>query len=70
MPDIVLTADKTVMINYRLTCLGGFIACIPRGSLPKGFAKYAEKRLFLPAPSFVIQPILIDSMLKFMVLLP
>ena len=51
MLDIVLTADKTVMINYRLTCLGGFIACIPRGSLPKGFAKYAEKRLFLPAPT-------------------
>ena len=33
MPDIVLTADKTVLINYRLTCLGGFTACIPRGSL-------------------------------------
>ncbi|MEA3485840.1 MAG: radical SAM protein, partial [Candidatus Aerophobetes bacterium] len=51
MPDIVLTADKTVMINYRLTCLGGFIACIPRKSLPGAFAKYAEKRLFLPAPT-------------------
>lgn len=51
MPDIVLTADKTVMINYRLTSLGGFVACIPRGSLPEGFAKYAERRLFLPAPT-------------------
>jgi len=51
MPDIVLTADKTVMINYRLTCLGGFIACIPRKSLPGVFSKYVEKRLFLPAPT-------------------
>jgi len=52
MPDIVLTADKTVMINYRLTCLGGFIACIPRKSLPGVFAKYAEKNLFLTSRIF------------------
>jgi len=51
MPDIVLTADKTVLINYRLTCLGGFTACIPRGSLPRMFTNYLEKKLFLPAPT-------------------
>ncbi len=51
MPDIVLTADKTVLINYRLTCLGGFTACIPRGSLPRTFTNYLEKKLFLPAPT-------------------
>jgi len=51
MPDIVLTADKTVLINYRLTCLGGFTACIPRGSLPRIFTDYVEKKLFLPAPT-------------------
>jgi len=51
MPDIILTADKTVLINYRLTCLGGFTACIPRGSLPPLFTNYLEKRIFLPAPT-------------------
>jgi len=51
MPDIILTADKTVLINYRLTCLGGFTACIPRGSLPGIFANYLEKKIFLPAPT-------------------
>ncbi|RLE10085.1 hypothetical protein DRJ00_02545 [Candidatus Aerophobetes bacterium] len=50
-PEILLTADKTVMINYRLTCLGGFVACVPRKSLPVQFAKLMEKRLFLPAPT-------------------
>lgn len=55
MPDIVLTADKTVMINYRLTCLGGFIACIPRKSLPGVFSKYVEKRLFLTSKIFPLQ---------------
>lgn len=51
MSEIVLTADKTVLINYRLTCLGGFTACIPRGFLPRILTNYAEKKLFLPAPT-------------------
>lgn len=51
MPDIILTTDKTVLINYRLTCLGGFTACIPRGSLPRIFTNYLEKKLFFPAPT-------------------
>ena len=51
MPDIILTADKTVLINHRLTCLGGFTACIPRGSLPQVFTNYLEKKIFLPAPT-------------------
>ena len=51
MPDIILTADKTVLINHNLTCLGGFVACIPRGSLPSFFISYFEKKIFLPAPT-------------------
>ena len=51
MPDIILTADKTVLINHKLTCLGGFVACIPRGSLPSFFISYFEKKIFLPAPT-------------------
>ena len=51
MPDIILTADKTVLINYKITCLGGFTACVPRGSLPKILTNYFEKKLFLPAPT-------------------
>jgi len=51
MPDIILTADKTVLINPKLTCLGGFVACIPRNSLPYILQRYFEKRIFLPAPT-------------------
>lgn len=51
MPDIVLTADRSVLINYRLTCFGGFIACVPRHSLPPLFRSFVERRLFEPAPT-------------------
>jgi len=51
MPEIILTADKTVLINYRLTCLGGFVACVPRSSLPKVFTSYLERKIFLPTPT-------------------
>ena len=49
--DFVLTADESVMHNYHMSFMAGFLACVPRDKLPPFVRSYIEKKFFSPVDS-------------------
>lgn len=49
--DFVLTADESVMHNYNMSFMAGFLSCVPRDRLPPFVRRYIEKKFFSQVPS-------------------
>lgn len=49
--DFVLTADESVMHNYHMSFMAGFLSCVPRDRLPGFVRNYIEKKFFNHVPT-------------------